>query len=183
MRKPAYYAFLYRSQKNPMIKKREGIALSVTFYFLACIGLGISFAKDKQKTIKALKKAWKSFENIMPQFLTIVLLIGLTLAMVTPAQISQIMGKESGWTGTLMAAVIGAITLLPGFVAFPLAGSLLRNGAGYAQIAAFVSTLMTVGIITFPLESQTIGRKAALLRNVLAFIFSLGFAVLAGSVL
>ena len=43
-----------------------------------------------------LKKAWKSFENIMPQFLSIILLIGVMLAVLTPEQISMFLGKESG---------------------------------------------------------------------------------------
>ena len=36
-------------------------------YALAGAGLLISFMKDKKKTKMALKKAWKSFENILPQ--------------------------------------------------------------------------------------------------------------------
>ena len=64
----------------------------------------------------------------------------------------------------------GCITLIPGFVAFPLAASLLAAGAGYAQIAVFISTLMMVGIATLPLEIKYFGRKTALKRNVLALI-------------
>ena len=52
----------------------------------------------------------------------------------------------------VIAAVVGCITLIPGFVAFPLAASLVKAGAGYGQIAMFVSTLMMVGVATFPLE-------------------------------
>ena len=39
-------------------------------YALAIVGLVLSFFKDRQKTRMALKKAWKSFENILPQLLT-----------------------------------------------------------------------------------------------------------------
>ena len=74
----------------------------------------------------------------------------------------------------LLAAVIGCITLIPGFIAFPLAASLLRAGAGYTQIAVFVSTLMMVGVATLPLEMQYFGKRAALKRNAL----SLGAAVI-----
>ena len=74
------------------------------------------------------------------------------LAILTPKQISKLLGSESGWYGVLIAAVIGSITLIPGFVAFPLAAALLKSGAGYMQIAVFVSTLMMVGIVTLPVE-------------------------------
>lgn len=44
----------------------------------------ISASKEKKKTKMALKKAWKSFHQIIPQLLTILLLIGFisTLTMV-----------------------------------------------------------------------------------------------------
>lgn len=49
---------------------------------------------------------------------------------------------------------------------------LLKSGAGYMQIGAFISALMMVGIVTFPVEVKYFGKKVALLRNVLAFLFS-----------
>ena len=87
------------------------------------------------------------------------------------------------WLGVLAAALIGSITLVPGFVAFPLAAALLKNGAGYMQIAAFVSTLMMVGVITLPMELKTFGKRAAIVRNVSALGFSLIAAVVIGVVL
>lgn len=82
-----------------------------------------------------------------------------------------------------MAAFIGAVTLIPGFVAFPLASALLHNGAGITQIAAFVSTLMMVGIITIPVEIEYFGKKVTIIRNLLAFIFSFIVAGVMGVIL
>ena len=152
-------------------------------YGLASAGLLISFYKDKNKTTMALKKAWKAFENILPQLLSILVIIGLALAILTPETITKLIGSESGAWGVIAAALIGSITLIPGFVAFPLAAALLNNGAGIMQIAAFVSTLMMVGIITLPLEIKTMGKRAAIMRNVAAFVFSLVAAVVIGVVL
>ena len=131
----------------------------------------------------ALKKAWKSFESIMPQFLPVIIIIGLALAILSPETISMLLGTRSGIVGVLAAAVIGSITLIPGFVAFPLAAALLKNGAGYMQIAAFVSTLMMVGIVTIPMEIKTFGKKVTILRNMSAFVFSLIAALVIGEVL
>lgn len=157
--------------------------MTITFYVLAVSGLAVSWFKSREKTKAALKKAWKSFENLLPQLLAILILIGAMLAILTPAQISGLLGSESGWIGVLIAALIGSITLIPAFVAFPLAAALLNNGAGYMQIAAFVSTLMMVGIITFPIEKQYFGKKAAIARNAMALIFSLLVAAIMGAVL
>lgn len=152
-------------------------------YGLAIVLLLISFFKDRKKTLQALKKAWKAFENILPQFLAILLLIGLMLAVLTPEMISSIVGRESGWIGFLLAAILGSITLIPGFVAFPLAAALLNNGAGLTQIAVFVSTLMMVGIVTMPVEMKYFGKRATLTRNGFAFIFSIIVALVIGGIL
>ncbi|WP_313567997.1 permease [Acetoanaerobium noterae] len=156
--------------------------MNIILYSLAIILLATSYLKDKSKTKKALKKAWKSFENILPELLVIMLLIGVLLAVVDHELISSLLGESSGWFGVILASIIGAITLIPGFVAFPTAALLLKGGAGYMQIAAFVSTLMMVGIVTLPVEVKYFGKKISYVRNVLAFMFSFIVAIVVGMV-
>ncbi|MEA4869995.1 MAG: permease [Christensenella sp.] len=152
-------------------------------YVLAIAGLAVSFFKDRQKTRMALKKAWKAFENILPQILTIFLIIGFALAIFPPETIRKLLGSGSGFLGVLAAALLGSVTLMPGFVAFPLAAALLKSGAGYMQLAAFVSTLMMVGVITIPIEKKTFGLRATLARNGAAFLYSFAVAIVMGVVL
>lgn len=153
---------------------------NIALYGITALLLIISFFKDRQKTLVALKKAWKSFENILPQFLVVLIIVGVMLAVVNPEFISKIIGKDSGWLGVIFAALVGAITLIPGFVAFPLAAMLLQGGAGYMQIGAFVSSLMMVGVVTFPVEIKYFGKKMTILRNLLAFVFSFFVAFIIG---
>ncbi|MBP1919397.1 permease [Youngiibacter multivorans] len=157
--------------------------MNIALYLVAGAALAVSFVKSREKTRMSLMKAWKSFENILPQFLSVLIIIGITLSILTPEQISRIMGSGSGWYGVVLAAVIGAITLIPGFIAFPLAAALLKSGAGYMQIAAFISTLMMVGVITLPVETGFFGKKAAILRNSLAFIYSFIVAMVVGGLM
>ncbi len=171
-----------RRQKEKNYYSR-GKPMTYAFYSLAVIGLIASLIKSKEKTMMALKKAWKSFENILPQLLSILIIIGVMLAVLTPDQISMFLGKQSGWWGVMTAAFIGAVTLIPGFVAFPLAAALLHSGAGYMQIAAFVSALMMVGIITIPVEVSYFCKKTTIIRNFFAFVFSLIVAAVMGVVL
>ncbi|MCY1151659.1 MAG: permease [Sphaerochaetaceae bacterium] len=152
-------------------------------YIVVVVCLAISFYKDKGKTKKALKKAWKSLENILPQFLTIILIIGMMLSLIDNETISRFLGSGSGLLGVLIALGVGSITLIPGFVAFPLAAALLNNGAGSAQIAAFISSLMMVGVVTMPMEKQMFGSKITIIRNVSAMLFSLVVAFIMGSIL
>lgn len=153
---------------------------TIILYIAACTFLLLSFLKDKGKTKLALKKAWKAFENILPQFLVIVLIIGMVLTALSAQTISELIGGGTGIIGVAILGIIGAITLIPGFIAFPLAASLLQNGAGYMQIAAFISALMMVGILTMPIEMKYFGKKATLIRNGLAFVFSFGIAIVIG---
>ena len=156
--------------------------MNIILYSLAIILLAASYLKDKSRTKKALKQSWKSFENILPELFVIMLLIGVLLAVIDHELISSLLGESSGWFGVILASIIGAITLIPGFVAFPTAALLLKGGAGYMQIAAFVSTLMMVGIVTLPVEVKYFGKKISYTRNVLAFMFSFIVAIVVGMV-
>lgn len=149
-------------------------------YGITIAFLTISFVKDKNKTKKALIKAWKSFENILPQFLCVLIIIAVFLTIFNSKTISKILGEESGVIGLAISAVIGSITLIPGFIAFPLAASLLRAGAGYPQITMFLTTLMMVGVVTLPVEIQYFGKQAAIKRNIFALAFSIIISIIVG---
>lgn len=153
---------------------------ALILYLIAVLCLGCSYLKNRQKTRMAMKKAFKAFENILPQFLVVLILVAMALAVIDTQTISLVLGNNSGAWGVLVASLVGAVTLIPGFVAFPAAAALLQGGAGTTQIAAFVSSLMMVGVVTLPLEIQFFGRRAAIMRNSLAYIFSLIAAVFVG---
>ena len=143
------------------------------FLYIVCIVfLIISFLKSREKTKKSLIKAWKSFENILPLLLGVIFLVGILIAVLNTQVISKLIGSSSGFLGVAIPSTIGAITLIPGFIAFPTAALLLEGGAGYMQIAAFISSLMMVGIVTLPMEFKYFGKKISIVRNILAFLFS-----------
>lgn len=152
-------------------------------YLIAIVLLTASFVKSKEKTKKALLKAWNSLKNLLPMLLGVILLVGLMLSIIDTKLISKIIGKESGFYGVMLSSLVGSITLIPGFIAFPTAALLLNGGAGYIQIAAFVQTLMMVGIVTLPMEIKYFNKKVAILRNILSFVLSIGLAYLIGLIL
>jgi uncharacterized membrane protein YraQ (UPF0718 family) len=157
--------------------------LNGALYLIAIGFLIFSFARDKKKTKMALMKAWKAFENLLPMLLGIIIIVGIIIAILNPQLIAKLIGKNSGFLGVLILAVIGSVALIPGFIAFPTAALLLNGGAGYMQIGAFISTLMMVGVITIPLEIQYFGKKVTIIRNILAFVFSFLVAFVIGKVL
>ena len=156
---------------------------SIILYSLAIILLIISFIKDKSNTKEAIILGLKSFENILPQFLCIIISVGILLSFFTTDTISKILGNSSGFWGIILADIIGAIAMMPTFVAFSLGNTLLLNGAGYSQVGALVSSLVLIGLMTFPLEAKYIGKRAALLRNLIAFLFSIIVGIILGRIM
>ena len=156
---------------------------SLILYCLSILLLIISFIKDKNKTKSAIISAVKSFENILPQFLFIIVTIGIILAFINPNTISKIIGSNSGFIGVILSAILGSITMMPTFVAFSLGNTLLLNVAGYSQVGTLVSTLVLVGMMTYTLESQYIGKRAAFLRNFIGFLFSILAGILLGRIM
>ncbi len=154
--------------------------LNLILYVVTLVLLILSYYKDKDKTKKSLKKGLKSFENILPQFLGVIVLVGILLSIFNPEIISKLIGNKSGWFGVFIAGVVGALTLIPGFIAFPTAAMLLDSGAGYMQIGAFISSLMMVGVVTIPVEIKYFGKRLAIYRNLIAFIFSFIVAYIIG---
>lgn len=155
---------------------------NIILFSVMFICLGISYAKSPAKTKKGLKIAWKSFAKMLPMMLGIIGLIGIMLTALSPETIKQVFSNTSWWS-TGVAAIIGSITLIPAFVAFPLAASLIREGAGVMPIAAFVTTLTMVGIVTLPMEINLIGRRYTFWRNALSFIAAIIIALVMGKLL
>jgi len=157
--------------------------ISIILYSVAAILLLVSFIKDKSKTKKSIQIAWKSFEKLIPVVLAMMLFIGITLAVVNQSIITALIGSESGALGAIIALIIGSIVTLPSFVAFPLGGTLLKAGAGYMQVAALVSTIMAVGIVSLPIEIKYFNKNIAVKRIVLSFMICVVFTAVIGMVM
>lgn len=155
----------------------------ITIYGLLGVFLIISFIKSKEKTKKAFKIGGRALLKSAPSLLAVLGIVGLTIGILTPETISKLVGAEAGFTATIFAAILGAITLIPSLIAFPLAGSLLRSGATIMTISAFITTLVMVGLVTAPLEIKELGKKFTLLRNGLGFISALIIAGIMGVLL
>ena len=145
---------------------------SLFLYGLSLVLLLFSFSRDRKKTRMALKKGWKAFVGLVPLLLPLFLIVGVLLAVVSPSMIQTLLGESSGFMGVIAGLLMGSVAFMPPFVVYPLAAELLEQGAGYPQIAAFVTTLMGVGLVYWAAETEFFGRRLTLLRNSLAFVAS-----------
>jgi len=138
-----------------------------SLWIIAGIALLVSLAADRRKTRAAVLQGLKMFLGILPMLLGVLAAVSLVLTAVTPAMLERIL-SGTGLLPFFSALTIGSIALIPGFIAYPLAALLRQNGASVPVLAAFITSLMMVGVLTLPLEARYFGWRAALLRNGLA---------------
>jgi uncharacterized membrane protein YraQ (UPF0718 family) len=135
---------------------------------LTAVALIASLIADRRKTLMGVRRGLRMFVNLLPTLVTVLAAVSLLMAAVHPATLERWLGG-GGPVPFVAALIVGSIALIPGFVAFPLAGVLKDNGATTAVLAAFITTLLMVGVVTLPIEIRFFGRRIAVLRNLLAF--------------
>ena len=149
-------------------------------YIVTGIAVLISLIANREKTVMALKIATKRFVNILPAFLVMIILVSIVLFLIPDRAISNYLGHDNKSIGVLIASFLGSITLMPGFIAFPLCGILLEKGVLYMVLSAFTTTLMMVGVLTYPIEKAYFGIKVTIIRNIISFFIALVVAVMIG---
>ncbi len=140
----------------------------------------LSFIFDRKKTINGIKIALKKFTFILIPILLVLILVSIALYFISGEMISKYLTNGNKYIGVLIASILGSITMIPGFIAFPLSGILKQNGVSYMVISAFTTTLMMVGILTLPVEKEYFGFKVALLRNIISFFIAIVISLITG---
>jgi len=157
--------------------------MTIILWSITAVFLGVSYKLKKRETVNGFKKAKKMISSMLPQILMILLVIGLILGIIPTETIQKVLGENQTIVSVIIASVFGSITIIPGFVAFPLVGSLVDQGANYAVAAAFLTTLTMVGVATFSLEKKQFGTKFTILRNVFSFGGAIVIALILGMVM
>ena len=142
-------------------------------YFITVISLLVSVIKDQVRTKKSIKIGAKKLWKITPAFLSILVVISIVLSIVPNEMIVKNLGDNNSYFGVFIAATLGSITIIPGPLSYPLAGILVNQGVTYSIVAAFTSSLMLVGVLTFPVEKKYFGGRFAILRNLISFVITL----------
>ncbi|MCD6434855.1 MAG: permease [Clostridiales bacterium] len=153
-------------------------------YGLTVILVIISFLISPKKTKKAVKVGAKKLWKITPPFVSIIVVISFVLYFLPNDTIVKYLGDTTSYMAIITALGIGSITVMPGPIVYPLCSILVINGVSYSIIAAFSTSLMMVGIVTFPVESTYFGKNFAILRNItsifISLIVALVFSMLSG---
>lgn len=154
----------------------------LSLWVLAFISVGLSYKNDVKKTNLALTKSFKSFLKLLPA-LVIMILIVEAIFFFFPRERLLVLFQHKGFFGLFVISFVGAILTIPGPVAFPLVGELLKMGVEEAQLAAFVTTLTMVGFATAPAESTYFGKRFVFIRQSLSLVAAIVVGLIMGEIL
>lgn len=147
---------------------------------LSIVTMIVSYMIDSGKTKNGLSYAFGMIKGMAGGLMAVMLAIGLLLAALPQDLLPKLLGGQNLIVETISAAVVGCITIIPAFAAFPLVGSLSEAGGHILPLTAFLTTLTMVGVATYPIEVSTFGRKYTLARNGLSIVASLVIATIMG---
>jgi uncharacterized membrane protein YraQ (UPF0718 family) len=130
----------------------------------------------------AFFKAIKSLAKTGPAILSVILLIGLIMALVPKDFYAKIFINNT-YIDSVLGAAIGSIAVGNPVTSYILGGEMLKQGISIIAVTAFIVAWVTVGVIQFPAEATILGKKFAFIRNITAAIFAIIIAIFTGLIM
>jgi len=130
-----------------------------------------------QKLKPAAISAAKALYNNAPTIIGIVLLISLISTLIPKSFYISLFFKNV-FLDSLIGSIIGSILAGTPITSYILGGELLKQGVSLTAVTAFLVAWVTVGLVQLPAESMMLGRRFAILRNIISFVFSIIVAIL-----
>lgn len=96
------------------------------------------FYRSPQHGREATRSGTVEFIGILPRIIVAVIGSGFIAAVLPETIINAYIGPSSGWSGTLIAAIGGALAPGGPVVGYSIAFAALKGGAGHPQVVAFV---------------------------------------------
>lgn len=132
---------------------------------------------EENRLKESIKTASNFLIKILPIIFGTILLVSLIVTLVPESFYAKIFTGNT-FIDSFIGTLIGSISAGNPLTSYIIGGELLAKGISLFAVASFLIAWVTVGIIQFPAEAFLLGKKFALRRNVLSFIFSIIAAVL-----
>ena len=130
-----------------------------------------------QKITASLNKTATSFAQVFPILIGVMLLISLILVLVPQSFYGAVFtGDEI--LDPLVGALIGSVAAGNPITSYIIGGELLDRGVSLLAVTAFIAAWVTVGIAQLPAEGMVLGKRFALIRNVISFLSAVLVAIL-----
>ena len=136
----------------------------------------------KPEYAEALRKTARNFRMFLPLLLGVMLLIPLVITIIPPSLYGQVFTGNQ-LADSLIGAGIGSVVTGNPINSYIIGGEFVNQGVSLAAVTAFIIAWITVGVIQFPAESLMLGRRFALARNILGFVFAAAIGILTAMIL
>ena len=140
------------------------LSIAVIVIFLIILFI---FPQNKTSIIENSKNYFFEMILILP---AVMILMGLFNVWISEKAVTNYLGKQSGFKGSLISVFLGALPTGPLYVAFPLASSMIKKGASISNIVVFLSAWACLKIPQELVELQFLGWKFMMLRWTLTVI-------------
>lgn len=130
----------------------------------------------KNKVIDAIEKAAKGIWNAVPILVGVVLLVGLLVSAI-PKEFYATVFTKNPIIDSLIGSSIGSVLAGTPITSYIIGGELLAQGVSMIAVVAFIVAWVTVGVVQFPAEAFLLGRRFAIARNLVSFVFAIIVAV------
>ena len=129
-----------------------------------------------KKFRQAVFSAAKMFWNTSPLILGTILLVSLIVTLIPQSFYLKIF-TQNIFLDSFLGGGLGSVSAGNPLISYIIGGELLGMGVGLIAVTAFLVSWVTVGIIQLPAESMILGKRFAIWRNVLSFVFAIVVAV------
>ena len=132
--------------------------------------------------VRSLKRSIRQFVNILPTLSGVVLLIGMFNALVSKELLSSVFSGNAA-PDTLWGVCFGSIFAGNPVNSYIIGGELLKYGISLFAVTAIIIAWVTVGLVQMPAEMAALGRRFALVRNIVSFFIAIAISILTVTVL
>lgn len=137
------------------------IAFFTALLLIIALALGgVAWRRGRPLFDKGLADARSQFMHLLPRLLIGILGSGFLAHLLPRDTVLAWFGPNSGWTGTLLATIAGALTPGGPVVGYALGAAALKAGADFAQVIAYVTawSLLTLNrMLTWEMPSMPMG--------------------------
>lgn len=158
--------------------KKAILKIFIVLFFILLAFIGLYFF-SAGRLEPAFNMSARYFEEMISIFPAILLIMGLADIWIPTSYVKKYLGNNSGIKGKLLAIFLGTLPTGPMYVAFPLAGELLKKEASLSNIIIFLGVWGSLKIPQIGVEIKFIGLKFSILR----FIFTLASVVIMGFIM
>ncbi len=135
-----------------------------------------------QELKKAIIKSGKGLGKMLPVIAGVILLIGLVNTLI-PKSFYTALFRGNFFLDPLIGSAMGSILAGNPITSYVLGGELLNQGITLIAVTAFIVAWVTVGFVQLPAESMILGKKFAITRNILSFVFAIVVAIITVGIL